>query len=516
MILRDYQEKMLNDARAALRNHRSVLIQSECGSGKGTVTAAMIHGARQRGKNVLFVVYGRDRVRDMDQRVTKLGIEHGVLMGGERREHWHGVQVASIDTLHRMRYKPKADIICIDECHGSMSPTYRAVLDYYEKAKIVGLSATPALASGRGLGVGTGGVFEVMVKGPTVNELIAQKHLVGSRLFAPPAPAEMKGLKKKKTGEFDNEQGAAMCDNPKVIGDVVDNWRRFGSDRKAAVFGFNQKHAFDIAESFRRAGINFAYVDADTPDGDIHTPFTRKFYWHQMEHGDLVGVASVNVISIGWDMPPAKYIALAAKTSSFPLYRQRLGRGSRPYKWFQDFIISDHCAGYAEFLDKGPFFESEIDWQLDGEAVRPPGEKDAAPRVATCKVPAKIPPQGIGSFTGPVRGDIMLPCYMTFAAGPSHCPYCGLALGRDRGIKVEAGQLAEIKKEEVLIKSPAQLALLARQKARYAELLREIAGKKKKDGTTWSLKAAKVRFADEFHFFPPDKWLAECQEMMVE
>ena len=38
-------------------------------------------------------------------------------MGGERRERWHPVQVASIDTLHRMTHLPAADIIIVDEAH---------------------------------------------------------------------------------------------------------------------------------------------------------------------------------------------------------------------------------------------------------------------------------------------------------------------------------------------------------------------------------------------------------------
>jgi superfamily II DNA or RNA helicase len=506
MILRDYQHKMLDDTRAALRLHRSVVIQSECGSGKGSVCAYMINRAVERGRHVLFLVRSRDRVSDMSQRVTKLGIEHGVLMGGSRREHWHPVQVASIDTLWRMEHKPKASLLLLDESHYSLARTFREVLSFYgDGTKVIGMTATPALGNNRGLGVKSGGIFESMVHGPTVTELIAQGHLVGSRLFAPPAPPEMKGLKKKRTGEFDNEQGAAICDNAKVIGDVVEHWERYGKDRKAIIFGFNQKHAFDIAESFRKKDHNFAYVDCETPDGDIHTPGTRKFMWHQMEFGDLVGLVSVNVLSCGFDMPPAKYIGLAAKTASFPLYRQRLGRGSRPYRDFTHFVISDHCNGYAEFISQGAFFESEIDWQLDGDDAIKPKDKDNAPRVAMCKTPMKAPDTGVPfHFKGPVSPDgrWLLPCYRCFSPGPTQCPYCGLPLETGaREIEHEAGELQEV---EFIPKTEKQSEAERKKKDKYFELVQLAHEKGYKPGYPF------VVFKSVFGHPPPRAWKQEA------
>src|SRR6185312_7200947 len=116
-----------------------------------------------------------------------------------------------------------------------------------------------------------------------------------------------------------------------------------------------------------------------TPDGDIHTPGTRKFIWHQYDHGDLQGISSCNVISIGWDHSICKALLLCGKTSSLPLYHQRLGRGSRPHSGHDHFRVHDHTGNLFEFVDVGPFFESEIDWQLDG-----PPSKEKGERISTC------------------------------------------------------------------------------------------------------------------------------------
>lgn len=508
MILRDYQHKMVDDTRAALRAHRSVVIQSECGSGKGSICAYIINRAVERKKHVLFIVRGKDRVADMATRVTKLGIPHGVLMGGKKRERWHSVQIASIDTLHRMAHKPLAALICLDECHYALSPKFREVLACYETSKIIGMTATPALGNNKPLGVSAGGIFEAMVKGPSVTQLIREGYLVGSRVFAPPPPPEVNGIKKTKTGEFDGEEGAAICDNSKVIGDLVEHWKRHSSDRKTAVFGFNQKHAFHIAETFRAAGLSWAYVDANTPDGDIHTPGTRKFFWHQMEFGDLVGVASIGVISLGWDMPPCKSLILASKTASFPLYRQRLGRGSRPYKNYKEFLVFDHCNGLMEFQDKGAFFESEIDWQLDGDPIRL-SEADKARRVATCKTPVEIPEMGIPpGFTGPTEGKWLLPCLRPYSPGPQRCPHCGIPIvTNSREIESEEGELREIT-PEMRVAAEEKLRSESKRKAWYLDLVKTARENNYKPGYPF------VVFKSRYGYPPPKGWREEVEMIL--
>lgn len=509
--LRPRQIEDLNAVRHELRTHRSCVLVAPCGYGKGVLTTKIIDSARAKGKHVLFMVYGKDRVNDMHDRVTELGIEHGVLMGDHKRKRWHHVQIASISTLRRMAHLPKGDLIIIDEGHLGLSNSFRQVLGYYPDSKILALTATPVLGNGRALGVASGGIFESMVRGPSVSETIAEGHLVGSRVLAPPPPTELAALKKKPTGEFDDNQGAAICDNAKVIGDIVDHYKRYAIDRKAVVFGFNQKHAFDIAESFKAAGLNWCYIDADTPDGDIHTPGTRKFLFHQYDHGDLVGISSCQTISIGWDHSVAKCLIFASKTASLPLFHQRLGRGSRPHKGFDHFRVHDHTGNLYEFeKQEACFFESEIDWQLDGEPIKLK-DSDSATRVGTCKRPIRVPESGVPIwFLGPLSKDSawMLPCFATFPAGPAQCPYCKLPLEvQSRTVEVEDGELHEV---QVVAKSEKMLAYEERMKKRYFELVHKIRTERRANGFPFSEKWPAVQFNLEFHRFPRKEWKAEA------
>lgn len=508
-VLRPCQQQTKEETRRDLRRVRAVLISAECGYGKGVIYGSIVEDSKTKKKidgspiYVLFIVYGKDRIDDFHKRLVGIDIPHGVIMGDRKRERWHTTQVASVSTLFRMEHKPKADLIIIDEAHLGMSPTFRAVLDCYPNAKIIGCTATPMLGNGRALGVKSGGIFESMVKGPPVSQLISDGYLVRSHVIAPAAPPDLAGLEKKSTGEFDDNQGAAICDNAMVIGDVVDHWKRYASDRKAVAFGFNQKHAFDIAESFRAQGINFAYVDANTPDGDIHTPGTRAFIWHQYDHGDLVGVSSVDCISIGWDHSIAKVLLLCAKTASFPRYRQRLGRGSRPHKGYDHFRIHDHTSNLWEFQDKGPFFESEVDWQLDGDPIRL-SEAAKARRVQTCKTPVLIPESGIPfGFKGPVEGKYLLPCLRPFSPGPQRCPMCGIPLEiTAKKIAVEAGELQEITQEMRAI-AEEKLRAESNRKAEYLDLAKTAAVNNYRPGY------AGIVFKSRYGYWPPKGWKDE-------
>lgn len=515
MILRPHQAKNKDELRQELRRVRATMLVAECGYGKGVIVADLIANAVARGKYVLFLVHGRDRVVDMDGRVTALGIPHGVLMSSRKRERQHPTQVASSDTVYRMEFKPKADLIIIDECHLAMSPTFRKVLEAYQNAMIIGMTATPILGTGRALGKKSGGIFESIVRGPSVTWLIKNKFLVGSRVFRTPPPPGMAGLKKKNTGEFDAAAGAALCDTRKVIGDIIEHSRTVAPDRKSVFFGFDQKHAFDTAEMFRAQGYNWAHIDANTPEGNtIHDPGTRKFLFHQYDHGDLVGLSSCGVLDVGWDHSICKHLILGSKTGSFGRYRQRLGRGSRTHHGYDDFIVSDHCDNFWEHRERGSLFESEVDWQLDGDAVKI-AEDDGARRSTKCITPALVPEMGKpAGFLGSVKRisgeDWMLPCFNQFTPGPSECPYCGIPLQKEeRPVEVEAGQLEEVTQEE---KDAMEAKIRAEsvRKAEYLDLVRLAQAKGYKTGYP------SVVFKSKHGFWPPKGWKGEVERLVGE
>lgn len=509
MTLRPYQEKGRSGLRHALREHRAALYCLPCGGGKGTITAVMVHGAVSNGKRVIFAVRGKTLVADMSERVGRLGVEHGVLMGGMRRERWHPVQVASIDTLHRMSPLPPADLIIIDEARTFESAKGRQVLDSYpQTTKIVGLDATPLRADGKGLGSESGGIFDVMIMGPDEQELIDLGFLVPSVPIGIPNPPDVRKVK-ITAGKFNDKELAVACKTATRVGDIVEHWVREAFGRKTVAFGIDRADAQDITAKFRSAGIEWEYVDANTPNEE------RAKIWDRLRHGTLMGFSNVGIAGCGFDIPIISCVISGAPRYSLSQWRQEIGRGSRihPESGKKDFIILDHSGNFARHHPNG-YFEVPPIWTLDG-GIRKPSDDDPKPApVATCKVPILVPDSGApATFTGPLSPDglYMLPSYHTFRAGPNVCPYCGIPLRIDgNGVEVEAGDLQDLSglrekaKDEAKVQSAAQLAYDQKLKKRYFELVK--IGRTNGYKSGWPSMALKI----EFHKFPKKEWKAEA------
>ncbi len=438
LILRPYQEQILTDLRAALRDHRSALVCAPPGAGKGSLIAYMVHSAVKKGKRITFCVRGLALVQDMSRRLTKLGVEHGVLMGGKKRERWHPVQVASVDTLFRMLHRPASDLVILDEARQFSNESGRKIVEAYPDAKIVGADGTPALINGSGLGVTCGGIFEAMVVGPDEQALIDMGFLVPSQVIGIPNPPDVSKVK-KTGGDFNQKSLAEICDKVKLVGDIVEHWERHARGLKTVAFGVDQAHARHIVDCFRAAGHAFEYVDANTPNDE------REAIYDRLDNGDLVGLGNVAIAGVGWDHPRVECIVAARPTASLPLWRQMIGRGSRTYPGKKRFVILDHANNSLRHWPHG-YFETPPIWTLDGP-VPHVKDGDKSRPVSMCKRPVPVPPDGVPSFfTGPLSKDgrYMLPSYHHFPTGPEICPYCGIPLrGPGREIEVEAGAMVD-------------------------------------------------------------------------
>src|SRR5690606_37606654 len=198
-MLRDYQERMILETRAAIASGaRAPLLVAPTGSGKTHVAAAMISSALDKDRMALFLAPRRELIYQTSERLDRAGISYGVIMAGEPPSLMSRVQVASIPTLYARAIQreriwlPKADLVLVDEAHIGVGGQSQKILDHYKRegAIVVGLSATPARTDGRGLGE----LYDALVLGPSVAELMAQEHLVPARYFVGERP-DLSGVK---------------------------------------------------------------------------------------------------------------------------------------------------------------------------------------------------------------------------------------------------------------------------------------------------------------------------------
>ena len=105
---------------------------------------------------------------------------------------------------------------------------------------------------------------------------------------------------------------------------------------KFIVFATSVGHSRHIEEELRRAEIEVAHIDGETPKDE------RDEIIAQLSRGELDGITNCQVFTEGVDMPNVGCVVLARPTKSFGLYRQMIGRGLRPARGKEFCLVLDH------------------------------------------------------------------------------------------------------------------------------------------------------------------------------
>lgn len=423
LVLRNYQGEDIQAIRKSIANgNRSPLYVLPCGGGKTAVAAAMISGALRKGKRCLFLAPRRELIYQTANRLVSSGINHGIIMAGEEPAFMPDVQVACIPTLHRRSIQtsrlplPPAELVLCDEAHIGIGGQAQELIERYRAsgAIIVGLTATPARADGRGLGM----IYDDLVEGPSVRWLTDNGYLVPAVYYAG-TKADLEGVG-MVAGDYNKGQLADRIDQPKLIGDVVENWARIAPDRQTFVFSLNVAHSRHLADRFMEIGVSAEHLDGKTPTDE------REAIQKRLRDGITQVICNCEVMTYGVDFPPVSCIVLATPTKSVAKYLQMVGRGARTSKETgkTDFIVIDH-GGISDALG---YFDDPMPWSLDGkEKVQ--DRKEALPK----KEPRSI---------------TCVKCSHVFRAAPV-CPRCGHEMRSEHKKAVETleAELVQIDRE---------------------------------------------------------------------
>jgi len=420
-ILRDYQEKAVTSVRDSIRagNKRAVMVMPT-GGGKSLCFAEIIRLALSKGNKCLFLVHRRNLVEQFAETVKRhVGCDVGIIMSGHQADTDLPVQIATIQTfwrrlnleeLQKNKFFFQADVVMVDEAHTAVSKRYSEVLKLYGDKIIIGCTATPMRADGRGLGE----IFDSLVNVVGVKELTDRGYLAPARYFVPPSQPDLTGIKIAR-GDYEvGELGKRMSEK-KLIGDIVDNWLKIAGGLKTIVFCVNVKHAIAVAEEFRRVGIAARHLSARSTDEEREQAFT------DMDKGRLQVICNVALYIEGMDSPDISCVVMARPTKSLGLYRQACGRGLRPNGTAT--IIIDH----GGVVEEHGLLDEELVWSLDGKekAWKKTKKKENMPKVVQC-----------------------IACNLVFTDA-SICPDCGTPVRKfGKAIETVDADLEELNKKE--------------------------------------------------------------------
>jgi DNA repair protein RadD len=477
MNLRHYQTNVISQFLRTTAQFKRIILVAPTGSGKSVIAAAIINEYVGRHCEVLVLAHRNEIIMQTSAKLRDLGIWHGIIQASDSTMPMAPVQIASIQTLWSRAMRkgrdgkartelPPAKLIIVDECHHAKARTWRAIIDAYPDAIVLGLTATPCRSDGGGLG----GIFETMIECPQVAELIANDppYLVNSRVYAPANP-DLGGVETRQ-GDYVVSQLEERMDKDKLVADIVGSWFKYGEGRKTVCFATGVGHSIHLRDEFVKAGVRAEHIDGNTLKPERDATLAR------LASGEIQLVTNCMVLTEGWDMPEVGTCILARPTKQMGLYRQMVGRVLRPAPGKTDAIILDHSG--AVFRHGLP--EDPVIWTLSEE-------KTARNAVHEARK---------GDTLG---GPKILDCSQcgTIREGGKACPNCGFIPQR---------------KPDIIIPKEGDLALVQGRKPGVAEhdkqrWFNELAGYANERGhSPWW---AKYRFNDKFGHMPPSWMLAK-------
>lgn len=351
MKLRPEQNKAINWFLDS--DSQSCIIQEATGMGKTEIAIEIIRKQINKGGKCLFLTHTKELRDQSFNRITKAGIDCG-LIASEKEYHTgkscyvvmlptlsariKGVEEEKITQTFRENYftiqnwnTDEFDLVIFDECHhidsGQWSYVYRILQAWLSSARFLGLSATPIGSNGSGLGK----YFDKMHCGLQVYEAIEKGYLCDFEYYSSATTIDYKALgidishNEKKDLSSKELRGVEMeFDRMNLYGNVIKEWEERAKNKKTLIYCVTISHANKVRDVFKKAGYNFAVVHSELPKQE------REDIIKGYISGAITGLINVKIFVEGNDVPDIECIMLLSATRSLRLFKQEIGRGLRP------------------------------------------------------------------------------------------------------------------------------------------------------------------------------------------
>ena len=355
LSLRPYQQAAIDAIYgyfAEKSGHPLVVIPTA--GGKSLVMAAFVEGVLRAwpDQRILVVTHVRELIAQNHAELIGLWRDApaGIYSAGlGRRDLGARILFAGIQSIHRRAYDvQQCDLVLIDEAHlipGSSDTMYRRFLDTLTRInpqlKVIGFTATPYRLDSGMLHAGVGALFTDAAFEVSVRQLIDDGYLCPLVSKAAETRLDVSGVG-SRGGEFIPSQLQAAVDLPEVTEAAIDEVVRLGADRRSwLAFCAGVEHATHVAEAVRARGFAAATIFGDT------SKLERDRIIAAFKRGEIRALASMGVLTTGFNAPGVDLIAMLRPTKSTGLYVQMAGRGTRLAPGKADCLVLDFAGNVA-------------------------------------------------------------------------------------------------------------------------------------------------------------------------
>lgn len=332
--LRPYQAeaKAAIQAEWAKGNTRTLLVLPT-GCGKTIVFSKLAEDCVREGERVLILAH---RGELLEQAADKLYQATGLVCAVEKAEQtsidsWYRVVVGSVQSLMRParleQFSPDHfDVIIVDEAHHVLADSYQRILQYFEHAKVLGVTATPDRGDMRNLGE----FFDSLAYEYTLPRAIREGYLSPIRAMTIPLRLDISQVG-VQNGDFAAGQLGTALDP--YLEQIADEMLEHARGRKTLVFLPLIATSQKFTEILRSRGFRAAEVNGESAD--------RATILADFEAGKYDVLCNSMLLTEGYDCPSIDCIVVLRPTKIRSLYSQMVGRGTRLHPGKDHLLLLD-------------------------------------------------------------------------------------------------------------------------------------------------------------------------------
>lgn len=332
--LRPYQQQARDRIHAEWdAGHTRTLLVLPTGTGKTIVFALVAADQVRAGDRVLILAH---RGELLEQAADKLQRSTGLVSAVEKAEStcldsWFRVVVGSVQTLQRTARLERFPhdyfgTIIIDEAHHAITDGYRRILDYFEGARVLGVTATPDRGDMRNLGE----VFDSLAFEYKLTDAIKEGYLC--RILAQTVPLQLDISSVTLSGGDYAVADLGTALDP-YLEQIAAEMAVRCKDRKTVVF----LHLIRTSQKFRDLlgahGFRAAEVNGQSED--------RREVLADFDAGKYNVLCNSMLLTEGWDCPSVDCVVVLRPTKVRSLYSQMVGRGTRLAEGKTDLLLLD-------------------------------------------------------------------------------------------------------------------------------------------------------------------------------
>lgn len=368
--LRPYQE----NAVTAVFNEwnkedvRATLLVCATGLGKTIIFSDIAKKLSDQGKKVLIVAHRGELLEQAREKLeASVGLQSSLEKAESRASLSDSVVVASVQTLfqdHRLEAFPRDhfDVIIVDEAHHSTASTYTKIFEYFETAKILGVTATPDRGDMKTLR----DVYDSLAFEYGMIDGMNDGYLSKMSIQTIPVKIDITNVA-MQTGDFAAGELGTVLDF--YLETIADEMTSRCMNRKTLVFLPLVATSKKFCEILNRKGFSAAEVDGQSTD--------RKEIIEDFERGRYNVLCNSMLLTEGFDSPAIDCVINLRATKSRSLFQQIVGRGTRLCEGKENLLLLDFlwltkkhdlCRPSQLFTDNSELADMMTELSEDGEA----------------------------------------------------------------------------------------------------------------------------------------------------